>query len=421
MQGLTMPLHKKITLSLAMGLCFGLIAHYLNLDLWVRTYIEPVGLAFVRLLKMIVVPLVFVSLLVGTASLNDLRKLGRMASKAMLYYLCTTALAISIGLLLANLVQPGKTLEMSKKNKIVEAYENRVSPSLVKVREETNFIKTLLDIIPDNPVQAMARGDMLQIIFFALILGVSLTVLPGKHSEPVIEIANGINHAMMRMVLLIMKLAPFGVFALIAGVLTQFGFTVLGDLLSYTLLVVLGLAIHVGLVYSLVLKLWVGYPLRRFYLGVRSAQIFAFSTSSSSATLPLTMRACQERLGVSGEVSSFVLPLGATINMDGTALYQGVAAFFIAQVSGLTLTVGDQVTIVLTATLASIGTAGVPGVGLIMLILVLEAIGIDEAQIGQGIALILGVDRLLDMCRTVVNVTGDCSCAILVNSTEKTS
>ena len=414
-----MPLHKKILIALLLGLFLGIVANIFNWNPWVKDYIQPVGIAFIGLLKMIVVPLVFASLLVGTASLNDLRKLGRMASKAMIFYLCTTAIAISLGLLLANIFQPGSILESSQKSTVIKATGNRPLEEVVQPQSEPNIVNTLLNIIPENPLESLSKGNMLQIIFFALILGISLTLIPRKQSKPVIELMDGINQAMMKIVVLIMKLAPYGVFALMAAVFSEFGFEIIPSLFSYMMVVFLGLVIHASVIYSLALKVFVGYSLKKFFRGIKSAQIFAFSSSSSSATLPVTMRICQENLGVSKEVSSFVLPLGTTINMDGTALYQGVAAYFIAQVSGLTLTIGDQMTIVLTATLASIGTAGVPGVGLIMLILVLETIGLNESSISQGIALILGVDRLLDMCRTVVNVTGDCSCAILVNSTEE--
>ncbi|MCK4548902.1 MAG: dicarboxylate/amino acid:cation symporter, partial [Candidatus Krumholzibacteria bacterium] len=273
---------------------------------------------------------------------------------------------------------------------------------------------TLIDIVPLNPVGSLAEGNLLQIIFFPLIFGIAVTLLPEERSKPLKTFFEAVNEAMIRLVHIVMKIAPLGVLALITSVVGQFGTDILLSLLSYSLVVTAGLFIHMIFVYSTAVRLFSGMKTRDFFRGIRPAQLIAFSTSSSSATLPVTMECAEDNLGVSEEVTSFVLPLGATINMDGTALYQGVAAVFIAQVYGIDLSFGDQITIVLMATLASIGAAGVPGVGIITLAMVLEQIGVPL----EGIALILGVDRILDMLRSAVNVTGDASAAVIVASTE---
>ena len=272
----------------------------------------------------------------------------------------------------------------------------------------------LLDIIPTNPIKAFSEGKMLQIIFFAMILGIALTLIDPERAKPMLNFFEAVNNAMIQIVHIIMRLAPYGVFALIAAIIANFGLTILIILLKYSVVVVLGLTLHVVITYTLAIKVFTRLKVAAFFKGIRDAQLIGFSSSSSSATLPVTMECVEENLGVSNEVSSFVLPLGATINMDGTALYQGVAAVFIAQVFGMDLTLTQQLTIVLTATLASIGTAGAPGVGMITLAMVLQTIGVPL----EGIALILGVDRILDMCRTAVNLTGDASCAVIVASSE---
>jgi Na+/H+-dicarboxylate symporter len=280
--------------------------------------------------------------------------------------------------------------------------------------EKPGVIETLIDIVPQNPVEALAGGNMLQIIFFAILLGIAVTLIPREKGRPVIAFLDGISEAMIKIVHIVMKLAPLGVLALIAAVVGQFGASILLSLVTYSLVVVAGLAIHMLAVYPSAVRLLAGMRPGFFFRGIRDAQLIAFSTSSSSATLPVTMECAEENLGVSEEVSSFVLPLGSTVNMDGTALYQGVAAVFIAQVYGIPLGFTAQLTIVLMATLASIGAAGVPGVGMITLAMVLEQVGVPL----EGIALILGVDRVLDMCRTAVNVTGDASAAVIVAATE---
>jgi Na+/H+-dicarboxylate symporter len=401
-------LHTKILIAMLAGIPLGLV-------LGPRAELmRPAGILFVRLIRMIVVPLVFSSLFVGTASLGDIRKLGRIGLKTMGYYLCTTALAITIGLILANTAGPGRSIDAATTEGLISSYGEAAGEQIEIALEKPGVIDTLIGIVPLNPVASLAEGNLLQIIFFALISGIAVTLIPGKRAGPLIAFFESVNDAMIKLVHIVMKLAPIGVLALIGSVVGQFGTDILVSLLSYSLVVAAGLIIHVAFVYSSAIKLFSGMKIRDFLKGIRPAQLIAFSTSSSSATLPVTMECAEDNLGVSDEVTSFVLPLGATINMDGTALYQGVAAVFIAQVYGISLSFGDQITIVLMATLASIGAAGVPGVGIITLAMVLEQIGVPL----EGIALILGVDRILDMMRSAVNVTGDASAAVIVASSE---
>jgi len=401
-------LHTKILIAMLAGIPLGLILGPK------AEYIRPAGVLFVRLIRMIVVPLVFSSLFVGTASLGDIRKLGRIGLKTMGYYLCTTALAITIGLLLANVTGPGRNIDASTRENLMSSYGAEAGEQIEVAMEKPGVTETLIDIVPLNPIGSLAEGNLLQIIFFALVLGIAATLVPAGKAKPLITFFEAVNEAMIRLVYMVMKVAPLGVLALIAAVVGQFGADILLSLLSYSIVVAAGLFIHTLFVYSSAVRLLSGMRARDFFRGIRPAQIIAFSTSSSSATLPITMECAEDNLGVSNEVTSFVLPLGATINMDGTALYQGVAAVFIAQVYGISLSFGDQVTIVLMATLASIGAAGVPGVGIITLAMVLEQIGVPL----EGIALILGVDRILDMLRSVVNVTGDASAAVIVAASE---
>lgn len=409
-----LPLHTKIFLALVAGAIFGLAANRLGFSGFVVDWIKPVGTAFVKLISMVVVPLVFASLLVGTTSLKDLRSLGRIGAKTVGFYLCTTAIAISIGLLMANVWRPGAGFAEETRQKLIDGAAEQQGYTGEPDIEPPSVRDLLLNIIPTNPIKALADGQMLQIIFFALLMGVCLTLIPVERSRPVIAFFEGVNETIVQMVHVIMHVAPYGVFALIAAVVADFGLGILLMLIKYCAVVLLGLLTHLLLVYSVVLKLIVRTSVARFFRGIRPAQLVGFSSSSSSATLPVTIECVTENLGVPQSVSSFTLPLGATINMDGTALYQGVAAVFLAQLYGMDLTLGQQLTIVLTATLASIGTAGVPGAGIITLAIVLRSIGVPL----QGIGIILGVDRFLDMCRTAVNITGDAACAAVVASSE---
>ena len=414
MKLLKLQLYTKVLIGLLAGVIFGVLANRWGFSDFVFHYIKPIGSAFIRLISMVVPPLVFASLLVGTTSLNDIRKLGRIGIKTVAYYLCTTIIAISIGLLLANALSPGAGLSEEARANLIQSSGEEASAKIETTLKKPTITDTLLNIIPTNPVKSFADGNMLQIIFLALMTGICLSLIPSKRSQPVINFFEGVNEVVIKMVHIIMKIAPYGVFALISTVVADFGLGILFLLLKYSLVVVAGLILHVTIVYSSAIKLFSKQRVGTFFRGIRPAQLIAFSSASSSATLPVTMECTEKNLGVPGEIASFALPLGATINMDGTALYQGVSAVFIAQVYGMGLTVPQQLTIVLTAVLASIGTAGAPMAGVITLAIVLKSIGVPL----EGIGLIMGVERILDMCRSVVNVTGDASCAVVVASSE---
>ena len=414
MKLLKLQLYTKVLIGLLVGVIFGVLANQWGFSVFVFSYIKPIGSAFIKLISMVVVPLVFASLLVGTASLNDIRKLGRIGAKTVAYYLCTTIIAISIGLLLANTLKPGEGLSQEKRTQLTESVSEKEGSQIETALKKPTITDILLNIIPTNPVKAFVEGKMLQIIFLALMAGICLGLIPSERSRPVINFFEGINELIIQMVHIIMKLAPYGVFALISAVVADFGLGILLVLLKYSLVVIVGLILQVTIVYSSAIKIFSKHKIRTFFRGIRPAQLIAFSSASSSATLPVTMECTEKNLGVPGQIASFALPLGATINMDGTALYQGVSAVFIAQFYGMGLTVPQQLTIVLTAVLASIGTAGAPMAGVITLAIVLKSIGVPL----EGIALIMGVERILDMCRTVVNVTGDASCAVVVASSE---
>jgi proton glutamate symport protein len=410
-----LQLYTRILIALVLGAAFGLAANRLGFAGFVVTYIKPVGSAFIKLISMVVVPLVFASLLVGTTSLKDIRALGRIGVKTIAFYMCTTAVAVSIGLLLADVLRPGSSLPEQAKQRLVSDAAAQKNLPVRPANERPSIRDLLLNLIPANPIRAMTEGQMLQIIFFALLTGICLTLIPPERAQPVISFFKGVDDAIVQMVHLIMKAAPYGVFALIAAVVADFGANILLMLLKYCAVLLLGLAAHVFFTYSLSLKLFTDMRVRSFLRGLRPAHLMAFCSSSSNATLPVTMECVTENLGVPSHVSSFTLPLGATINMDGTAMYQGVATAFLAQIYGMDLSFSQQLAVVLTATLASIGTAGIPGAGIVMLAIVLDSAGVPL----QGIGIILGVDRFLDMCRTVVNVTGDAVCATVVASTEQ--
>jgi len=376
--------------------------------------LNPIGQIFMKLIKMVIVPLVFASLVVGIASLGDVRKLGRMGGKTLGLYLLTTAIAVSIGLGCAHLVKPGQFIDEEEQAKLEEQFKNKSDEKGEAAAKAPSAIDNVLDIIPENPVESLSSGNMLQIIFFAMLFGIALTMLGAGEAQIVVTFLDKVQEAMVVIIHIVMKFAPYGVAALIAEVVGTSGISVLKALLVYGLTVLLGLTLHAGLVYGGIVKVFGKLPLGAFFKAIRPAQLLGFSTSSSSATLPVSMECAEENLGISKSVSSFVLPLGSTVNMDGTALYQGVAAVFIAQVFAIDLSMADQLAIVLTATMASIGAAGVPGAGMVTLAMVLTATGIPTV----GIALILGLDRLLDMFRTAVNVTGDLSVTAAIARTE---
>lgn len=381
---------------------------------FVRNANDFIGALFLRGLQFIGPPIVLFSLIVGVSSLNDLTKLGRIGGKTVAIYLTTTALAITLGLTLANVIGPGRGFSAEMRDALAADQAQDAAAKITGAEDRPGPWETMLDIVPTNPFEALAVTEMLQIVFVALIIGVALTLIPKDKARPVIAFCDGMTEVIIKIVHIVLLIAPVAVFALIVTVVADLGFEVLRALLKYGVVVIVGLALMMFAVYPAILRIFTPIRYVRFYRAISPAQILGFSSSSSGATLPVTMECVEERLGVSEDVTSFVVPLGATLNMDGTALYQGVAAVFIAQIYGLGLSLGDQLTIVLTATLASIGTAAVPGVGIVMLVIVLQAVGIPL----EGIAVILGIDRILDMCRTSCNVTGDCMVAAVVASTE---
>ncbi len=393
-------LTTKIFIGLILGIVVGMLLQ--ETPQIAQSYIKPFGTLFLNMIKMIIVPLVFSSLVVGAASIGDPKSLGRIGGKTLGYYLVTTSIAVAIGLALATILKPGTGLVIPL-DATAEAVK---APSI---------IETLLNMIPSNPLKGLVDGNILQVIAFALFLGIGCTALPEEKSAPFVKFFDSLAEIMYKITAFIMSLAPYGVFALIVPVVSQYGLDVLMPLSKVILAVYLGCVLHSVIVYSTAVNVFAKISPIKFFKGIAPAAITAFSTTSSSGTLPVTIRSVRENLGVSEKISSFVLPLGATINMDGTALYQGVCALFLAQVYGIDLTMGQMLTIILTATLGSIGTAGVPGAGFIMLTLVLQSVGLPL----EGLVLIAGIDRLLDMARTSVNVIGDASCAVVVAATEK--
>jgi len=387
-------------------------------------WIAPFGTIFINLLKLIAMPLVLASLITGVASLSDVKKLSRIGGKTIGIYIGTTALAVTIGLVSVNMLKPGDKIPDVMQKKLQSTYEKDASKKARTVQEVKNRgpLQPIVDIVPSNFLDsASSNRNMLQVVFIAIFIGIGIIQIPNEKGKPVQDFFKSLTEVVIKLVDIIMLMAPIGVFALIAQTINKVAgdnsahvIELLGALGYYMFAVILGLLTHVAITYTGLMKFFTKMPLRTFYKGLAPAQLLAFSTSSSGATLPVTMERCEEKLGVSEEVSSFVLPLGATINMDGTALYQAVAAVFIAQTLGMNLDISSQITIVLTTVLASIGTAAVPGAGIVMLVIILEAVGVPS----QGIAIILGVDRILDMVRTTVNVTGDATVAVIISDAE---
>ena len=417
-------LHWQIIIGMVLGLIWGLISSVSGLNEFTSDYVRPFGTIFITMLKLIAVPLVLASLVVGISSLNDMTKLSRMGGKTVGIYMVTTVFAITIGLTVVNVVQPGYSLPEDTRISLMESYSENVEDrgEAAEMVTERNLLDFFVDIVPENFINAASdNSNMLQIVFVAILLGVGIISIPIQKGAVLIDFFDSLNEVIIKIVDFIMKTAPYGVFALMAVVIVDLAGDDLGQALNllwalgwYCFAVLLGLILHVLLVYSILFKIFSNMKLKDFFKAIQPAVLLGFSTSSSVATLPVTMERVEKNLGVGDEVSSFVLPVGATINMDGTSLYQAIAAVFIAQAVGIDLTIAQQLTIVLTATLASIGAAGVPGAGIIMLVIVLQAI---EVPI-EGIALILGVDRILDMCRTAVNVTGDAAVSVAVAHTE---
>lgn len=368
----------------------------------VNGVLDVIGDIFVKALKMLVVPLVLVSLVCGVTALGDVAMLGRVGAKAVGLYLVTTAVAISLALILASIIQPGTSLTLES---AAAGFQGKTPPPLSDV---------LANLVPSNPFEALANAEMLQIIVFALLFGVAIT-LAGERGKHVLNLFNDLNAVVMKMVGIIIRIAPYGVFCLIAKTFATQGLSVIAPLAAYFITVLLALLLHAGLTFSVLLSTIARVNPARFFFKMRDAMLFAFSTASSNATIPVTLRSVEQRLGVKNSIASFTVPLGATINMDGTAIMQGVATVFIANVYGVDLGMTEFLTVILTATLASIGTAGVPGVGLIMLAMVLDQVGLPV----EGIALIIGVDRFLDMTRTAINITGDATVTTLIAKSEK--
>jgi Na+/H+-dicarboxylate symporter len=418
-----MQLYTKIFLGLVLGAVVGIAVNLTGVAdsaLWVDNVLPPlefVGSLFIRLIMMIVIPLVVASLMIGVASLGDIGKLGRIGGKTVGYYMFTTAISITIGLTLALIVKPGSRIAPEMRDALAAEFSGAAADRLAQAEARPSTWDVLLNMVPDNPVGAAASGNLLPLILFVLVFGAALSLAMPERRDAVLNFFRGVNDASMILIDWVMRLAPYAVFALIAGVISRFGIDVLRSLAIYAAVVAGGLLIHATVTYGTLVTVLARLNPLEFFRRIREVPLIAFSTSSSSATLPVTMEVAEEKLGVSKPVSSFVLPLGATINMDGTALYQGVATVFIAQVYGHALGLDQLLTIVLTATLASIGAAGVPSAGIITLILVLQSVGL-AGQAAAGIALILGVDRILDMLRTSVNVVGDLSCAAFVARSE---
>lgn len=409
-------LHWRIILGIVVGVILGVtLIQFSWGGQFITDWIKPFGTIFINLLKLIAIPLIIVSLVKGVTDLKDITQLSSMGLKTFAIYLMTTVFAISIGLIIVNTIKPGTFISDNTRTEMLASFGGDVDDKVVKASSvnDRGPLQALIDIVPENLIfSASDNGNMLQIIFFTILFGVAMLMLPDTKTEVLKRVFEAGNDVILKIVDIIMLAAPYGVMALIASLIAESpSVDIFKALAAYSLTVILGLAIVTFGVYAAMLKFFGGVNLISFYKNLSPAQLVAFSTSSSAATLPVTMECVEERIGVHKEVSSFVLPIGATVNMDGTSLYQGVAAVFIAQVFGLDLTLGQQLTILLTATLASIGSAAVPGAGVLMLVIVLESIGVNPA----GIALIFAVDRPLDMLRTVTNVTGDATVAVLIN------
>jgi len=457
-----LALHWKIIIGMVLGIIWALVSSSMGWSEFTINWIDPFGTIFINLLKLIAVPLVLFSIISGVANIGDPSSLGRMGGKTLLIYLLTTVMAISLGLLLVNTIKPGKLIDKQSRIDNRISYEIWASSQGYEIKDGVNYLQDpafiqraqeisdltkselkeasfsdkienadkqkektplqpLVDIVPDNFFFALSNnGLMLQIIFFAIFFGVCLLFIPNEKSQPVLNLVDGINEVFLKMVDIVMQAAPFFVFALLAGVVSKMAGDDIGKVVEifkglswYSLTVLVGLLIMIFIAYPSIMKVFVKkIPYGGFFKAMSPAQTLAFSTSSSAATLPVTMECVEQNLGVNKKISSFVLPIGATVNMDGTSLYQAVAVIFLAQLHMIDLTLGQQLTVVLTTTLASIGSAAVPSAGLVMLIIVLDSVGLNPAWI----AIIFPVDRILDMFRTVVNVTGDATvCTIIAD------
>ena len=411
-----LALHWKIIIGMVVGVLFGFIAANFGWHDFVKEFIKPFGKIFINALKLIAIPLIVASLIKGIGDLKDISKLSKMGGRTIGVYLFTTFTAVTLGLLLVNIIQPGELISPETKTELLAQFAGDADKKIdiATSTKERGALQPLVDLVPDNIFgAATSNGNMLQVIVFVIFFGIGLILIPEKKAKPVLDFFDGLNEVILKMIDLIMLGAPYGVFALMAALVVESPSPeIFQALLGYSLTVVLGLGILIFGFYPTLVKIFAKRNPKFFLSGISPAQLLAFSTSSSAATLPVTMERTQEHLGVDEEVASFVLPIGATINMDGTSLYQSVAAVFIAQAMGIDLSLSAQLGIVATATLASIGTAAVPSAGMVMLVIVLGQAGIPEA----GLALIFAVDRPLDMCRTVANVTSDAAVSMMVAS-----
>ena len=414
------PLYAKILLGMGLGLGFGFLAIALHWEGFVSDWVAPWGTIFMRLLKLIAVPLVLVSLIMGVVNLKDIRNLSRIGLKTIMIYICTTVIAVSIGLGMVSFIKPGQVFPKDSQTEFMERYRQTVTEREAQMQQvqDDSPLQFLVDMVPDNIFKALGdNSKMLQIIFFALLFGVAIIFVGTNKVPSVVRFFQQLNLVLLKIIDFVMAFAPIGVFALMAALIVDYSgdvgiFSALG---LYALTVVLALAVIIFLVYPFIMKVFGKRSLKQFFKAVAPVQMLAFTTSSSAATLPLTLERTQKHLGVSEEVASFVLPVGVTINMDGTSCYQAVAAVFLAQVLGLDLTFSQMLLILATATISSIGSPGIPGGSIVMLMIVLDSVGIPI----EGLALILGIDRPLDMLRTVVNVTGDMTVSCVVDNSNK--
>ena len=409
-----MALHWKIMIGMLLGVVFGISMSYTKSGPeFISDWIKPIGTIFINSLKLIAMPLILGSLIKGVSDLKDISKLSRMGGRTLIIYICTTVFAVLIGLALVNTISPGNSIKEETRNDLILAYEEgaKLKQNAAEEQLEAGPLQALVDLVPENIFDATTENkNMLQVIFFAIFFGIALILIPQEKARPAKEFFDSFNSVILKLIDFVMLAAPYGVFGLLASLVVESPsidlFKALG---MYAITLIIGLFLMI-IVYAIIVKLFTNLNPYSFIRGISPAQLLAFSTSSSAATLPATMDCVENNLSVDKEVSSFVLPIGATINMDGTSLYQAVAAVFIAQTFGMDLSFGTQMGIVLTATLASIGAAAVPSAGMVMLVIVLSQAGIPEA----GLALIFAVDRPLDMCRTITNVTGDAAVSMLV-------
>jgi len=419
-----LPLWGKIVAGMAAGLVWGMLAVIFGWSLFNEQWIKPFGIIFLNMLRLVAVPLIFVSLVKGMASLTDISKLSRIGLKTLGFFMVSTVVAITVGLLIVNIMKPGHAFPDSKRAEMQEQYAASVGEkeSVAEQVKTWGPLDFLVEIVPENVVEAASDNrNILQIIFFAILFGLAVALIPHEKVRVVKDVFDGLNEIVLKIVDLVMKIAPVGVFALLGTLVVEFtgddvaeSLDLFASLGLYIIATVLGYFIMIFAIYPVVLKILTPVGYRDFYKAISPAQMIAFSTSSSAASLPISMEVVERDLGVSKTISSFVLPIGTTINMDGTSLYQAVGAVFIAQAFGFDLTMAQQLTIVLTATLASIGTPGVPGGGVVMLVIILTSVGLPA----EGLAMVLALDRPLDMLRTVVNVTGNCAASTIIAKSE---